>query len=484
MPITVACICGKQFEVPDSFSGRKGKCVVCDAPIRVPGRTAQSATSAQLSAFSSSRVSRADESGIETESSVEDPDDERAASEDLVVEVPAEPTASAGPAASSGSVRPPPDEVTIERTVGGYELVRKLGGPKSSVFLARAPGGKQVALKVIPHAVIAKTPDVGKRFLRGAQSVFGLKHENVATCLDTGEELGNYYLAMELFPGRSLQDVLEASGGKLQEDRVLGIVLQLARGLGHLHRHGLVHRNIKPEHILVGDEGQVKLIGTGLIRRNPDEEKKGGIAPITDGIRVGTPPFMSPEQARGDDVDGRSDLFSLGTTIFLMLTGELPFEATLRTQVLEKLVKEPAPRVSDKSSEVSAATTAVVEKLLEKDPEYRYATAQDLLTDVEAIQAGQVGDDGIPPTIARDAREGHVRPASDRLPVMKDVAPAPGGGPAVSTAATIDAGAQARIEANEALVRKLMMLVVALVVVLLVVVGVLVSVVVGRGGGG
>lgn len=290
-------------------------------------------------------------------------------------------------------------QVTIGRELGDYEIVQKLGGDKSTVFAAKSPKG-MVALKVMPHAIISQSPTTGKRFLREARSLFGLTHPNVIKCLDAGEELGTYFLAVEGLSGKDLERLLAESGGMLPEPRAIELALQAAKGLGYLAERSLVHRNVKPEHLFVTADGTVKLVGLGLVR----EAEGGGGALTMKGKIVGTPQYMSPEQARGEDLDVRADLYSLGITLYRMLCGKLPFDHKVPTRVLQMLAADPPPPLQQQNPQVGNATAAVVEKLLAKEADDRYQTAADLVEDLEAIRDQQLVA-GVPPVIAREASQ-------------------------------------------------------------------------------
>ena len=164
--------------------------------------------------------------------------------------------------------------------------------------------------------------------------------------------------------------------------------------------HALVHRNVKPEHLFVTGDGTVKLVGLGLVR----ESEGGGGGLTMKGKIVGTPQYMSPEQARGEDLDVRADLYSLGITLYRMLCGKLPFDDKVPTRVLQKLATEEPPPLQEQNAQVSNAISAVVEQLLAKDPDDRYQTAADLIEDLEAIRSGKLVA-GVPPVIAREASQ-------------------------------------------------------------------------------
>jgi serine/threonine-protein kinase len=279
------------------------------------------------------------------------------------------------------------------RKLGAYTLGARLGDEKSSVYQANGPKGA-CAVKILPQQVAESSPTAGKRFLREARSLFGLEHPNLVRSFDAGEELGTYFLAMDYVQGQTLADVLRNAGGKLSEVDALKVMTQVARAVAALQEKGLVHRNIKPAHILVDQQRMVKLVGMGLIRSSGDAKE----AQVTGaGVIVGTPQYMSPEQALAKDLDSRSDLYSLGVSLYECLAGEPPFYDKVPSRVVARLVKEEVPHVHTKAPEVTQALAAVLERLLAKDPGDRYEEAEDVVGDLEAIQTNRL-ENGLPPS--------------------------------------------------------------------------------------
>ena len=251
--------------------------------------------------------------------------------------------------------------------------------------------------------MIERTPTAAKRFLREARATTGLKHPNVVSCLDAGEDLGNYFMAMEYFPGRPLEDVLEATGGQLTEVQAIEIAIQVARGLSHLHANGLVHRNLKPEHLLMSADKEIKLVGLGFVRKGSSNDQQL----TAKGRIVGTPQYMSPEQTQGLDLDVRSDLWSLGVCLYRMLSGAVPFDDSVLARVLMKISRDAHVPLNVRAPSVSPALSAVVDKLLAKKPDERYHNPETLIADLEAVRDGGLIE-GLPPSLAarQAAREG------------------------------------------------------------------------------
>jgi eukaryotic-like serine/threonine-protein kinase len=369
MPIAVVCPCGTRFDVPDHYAGRNGNCTSCKAPLVVPGGQ-PSGQVVSASAFG------------------------RAAVAPVAVAAPAPPGGSdEHPAAGGGPF--------AGKTLGQYTLKRQVGSAKSTVYQADSSGGA-VAIKVLPKGVVDESPTAGKRFLREARALFGLNHPNLVRCLDAGEELGTYYLVMEYFEGRTLTEVLQAKGGTLPEREALTLASAIAKGLDCLGSKNLVHRNLKPRHVLVAADGGVKVVGMGLVRSDKNTED---VQVTGAGMIVGTPQYMAPEQALGTGVDQRSDLFSLGTTLYELLCGSPPFHGKVPSRVVAQLVREPCPPIQTRNPDVSAATSAVLERLLQKSPDDRYGDANELVKDLEAILAGRLVA-GLPPGLSARAAAG------------------------------------------------------------------------------
>ena len=377
MPITVICQqCQKRFDVPDSYQGREGKCTSCGAPLRVPVQAAPNLTASAEEAFRP--TPGAPQAYQQQAYQQQQP-------------APQQPAPQQGVKLSAPA--PAASHVAIGRQVGSYELQRKLGQATSTVFLANSLQG-EVAVKVLPAQLVEKNPTVGKRFLREARTLFGLSHPNVIRSHDAGEELGTFFLVMEYFPAADLASLLQQRGGRLPEEEAVRIAIEVAQGLDYLNSNGLLHRNIKPEHVLVDDDGEVKLVGLGLIRQA--DLDAGGPQVTVKGAVVGTPAYMSPEQARAEELDVRSDLYSLGIFMYELLSGSVPFESKVVAQILRMLTTEPCPDVREKAPHVSEATWVVIKKLTEKKPGDRYSTPTDLLTDLRAINDGALRG-GLPP---------------------------------------------------------------------------------------
>ncbi len=295
-------------------------------------------------------------------------------------------------------------------SIPGYRIVRPLGsGGAATVYLAVQESlEREVALKVIP-VVGAETGDMAERFRREARTVAGLRHRNIVGVYDVGTVAGALYLSMEYLAGGSLR--VRGPGG-LDPDACVGIVADVASALQHAHVMGIVHRDIKPQNIMFREDGTTVLTDFGIA-------KVSGVSELTQsGTVLGTPYYMSPEQAQGRQVDGRSDLYSLGVVFYWMLTGHHPFTSDEPLGQLLKHITEPAPPLPPGFERYQP----VVDRLLAKSPDARYQTGGELVEALDAVRA--------PGSQAPPARPPATRP-EPAVPVPWAEPPAPDayGGP-------------------------------------------------------
>ena len=281
--------------------------------------------------------------------------------------------------------------------VGRYQIRAALGeGAMADVFRAYDPGvGRDVAIKILKPEFRANA-DIVSRFLRESRAAGLLSHAHIATIYDVGEADGFPYIAMEFVNGRPLDAVL-AEQGRIPCERVLAIALQLVDALGYAHHAGIVHRDIKPSNIMLCDGGKtVKLLDFGIARiagADPVNEQQALRTQV--GQVVGTPRYMSPEQALGLAVDQRSDLFSLGVVMYEMLTGKVAFDATGVGTLAIQIAQQQPTAIGHRVRDCPKGVRYIVEKLLAKKPEERFvdgaALRQALTREFEALH-GQDGD--------------------------------------------------------------------------------------------
>jgi serine/threonine-protein kinase len=273
--------------------------------------------------------------------------------------------------------------------VGDYELIEKLGaGGMGAVYKARrASTGEIVALKILPRSK-AQDAEFRSRFEQEARAAFELSHPNIVRALDVGNADGYHYIAMEFVDGRDLYSILEERG-KLSPAEALAIAIQIADALDHAHSEHLVHRDIKPDNILIeSGTGAAKLTDLGLCIEEASLSAKPRIT--RRGLAMGTPFYFSPEQARGEeDIDIRADIYALGATLYEMVTGKPPFEGRSAAEVMLRHIQEEviSPREIDRS--IPDGLCAVIEKMMAKDREDRYQNPAELLVDLRLVAEGQ-----------------------------------------------------------------------------------------------
>ncbi|MCS6865243.1 MAG: protein kinase [Gemmataceae bacterium] len=280
--------------------------------------------------------------------------------------------------------------------LGGYEVLKVLGkGGMGAVLLGRQISlDRKVALKVM-HPKIAKNPSYVARFTREAYAAAQLTHHNVVQIYDIGEDKGRHFFSMEFVQGQSLTDVIKKEG-KLAPDVAVNYILQAARGLRYSHNQGMVHRDIKPDNLLVNTEGIVKVADLGLVKlpagelENLDAEETPAEARAPQlthaGAVMGTPAYMSPEQATDSaSVDARADIYSLGCTLYVLLTGKPPFEGKTALEIISKHQTEPIVPPDVVVKRVPPALSAILMKMMAKKPADRYQSMDEVIAALEGF---------------------------------------------------------------------------------------------------
>ena len=270
----------------------------------------------------------------------------------------------------------------IGKRIGNYQIVDQLGkGGMGIVFKAKDLSlGRLAALKFLPDSM-ASDEDIVKRFVREARSAARLNHPNIVTIYGVARHEGNYYIAMECVEGKPLGELIRKHG-KVEVRHAVDIIRQAAEALAEAHTHGIVHRDIKPPNIMITDTGRVKVMDFGLARANYES-----VQLTSTGTTMGTPHYMPPEQWKDARVDGRSDIYSLGVTMFQLLSGKVPYHASSALAIMRKIFDEPTPVLTDLNSEMPPQVSDIVEKMMAKTPEERYASAEDLVRDLEEYLA-------------------------------------------------------------------------------------------------
>src|SRR5437588_2810088 len=272
---------------------------------------------------------------------------------------------------------------------GRYRLEARIGsGGMSTVYRAVDETlQRQVAIKLLNREVASDSDEL-ERFRREARAVAQLSHPHIVAVIDAGEDEGRPYIVFECVEGETLKERIRRRG-RLPVPEAVAYAIEIARALGVAHSRHIVHRDVKPQNVLIDEEGSAKVTDFG-IARTLDEE---GLT--ADGRVIGTTDYVSPEQALGQPVTGQSDLYSLGIVLYEMLTGEVPFRGDNQVAVAMKHVREPLPDVQAKRPEVSAALAAVVERATAKALEDRYVNDAELIADLEdvlAIETARAGN--------------------------------------------------------------------------------------------
>ena len=289
-----------------------------------------------------------------------------------------------------------------------YRLLRAVGEGGSSVVYEAIykPNGAQVAVKVL-DAVQSLRQDLLERFYEEARLLISLEHENVVAGYEVGSEHGLHFFSMDYIQGPTVLQMIERAGA-IEPQTAIWVTVQLARALAHLHHKGLLHRDIKPGNVMIDATGRARLIDLGLARRmeRPEPAPDAGEAALT----VGTVEYISPEQARGrDDLDERTDVYSLGVTLYHMAVGDVPFHGETSYEVMAKHILTALDAMKVKTRRIPPAVHYAITKMMAKDREFRYRDCDQVVADLARF----LPEGGPPPIV---------------LPVSTE--PAPPAGPA------------------------------------------------------
>lgn len=291
--------------------------------------------------------------------------------------------------------------------LGAYKILAPLGkGGMGEVHLALDTRlQRKVALKLLPMAVTQDAARV-RRFAQEARTVSALSHPNILTIFDIGETDKLHYLVTEYIDGETLRQQMKR--GKLSLEATLEIAVQVAQALAAAHKAGVIHRDIKPENVMVRKDGLVKVLDFGLAKLTEEQQDIESNAQIgsstASGVIVGTPRYMSPEQARGEKVDARTDIFSLGVMLYEMLAHRAPFVGATASEVMAAILRDEPPPLAD----VAPALGKILQRALHKIRDERYRTAQELLADLQQLKQQMllVATPG-PPPVATPNATGH-----------------------------------------------------------------------------
>ncbi len=276
--------------------------------------------------------------------------------------------------------------------IPGFELQSLLGkGAMAKVYKARQVSlDRIVAIKVLPKKS-GESAEFVERFYKEGRAAARLSHPNIVQAIDVGQSPDGYhYFVMEYVEGSTLYDLMQpppqGPGKQFTEGEVIDVGLQMGEALMHAHRRGLVHRDVKPKNILLTPQGVAKLTDLGLAREIDDKQAAESEA----GKAYGTPYYISPEQIRGEiDIDFRSDIYSLGATLYHLLTGRPPFEGETPSAVMHRHLKDPLVPPDHLNPDISAGLSEVIELALHKDKTERYASTEEMVEDLKAVRSGR-----------------------------------------------------------------------------------------------
>lgn len=279
------------------------------------------------------------------------------------------------------------------QTLGHYKILDRIGtGGVGDVYRARDTRlGRTVAIKVV-SAVLSGDADRRARFLSEARASASLSHPNIAALFEVGEDQNLLYLVFEFVPGETLKAII--GGRPLNPRRAVDFAVQIADALADAHAEGLVHLDLKPDNVIVTPKGNAKILDFGLAKwtaggaaRERAARAAATSTPIAGAIVARTVPYLSPEQARGQPVDHRSDIFSLGTILFEMLTGKLPFTAPVPLALTRQIIQGTAPAPTTISPGLPPELDAIVSKMMARRLEARYESAATVAAELRSVAA-------------------------------------------------------------------------------------------------
>jgi eukaryotic-like serine/threonine-protein kinase len=276
-------------------------------------------------------------------------------------------------------------QTVVGRVINHYRVVRELGhGGMGEVYLAEDTRlGRKVALKLLPLH-FTKDADRVRRFQQEARAASALNHPNIVTIHEIGEAEELRFIVTEYIEGETLREKMKRSRMRLEE--VLNVAIQTSRALEAAHNAGIAHRDIKPENIMLRADGYVKVVDFGLAKLTERQEKSGSDQSTNPGIVMGTTRYMSPEQARGQKIDTRTDIFSLGVLLYEMVSGRVPFDGETNSDVIAAILHKEAPPLSDYAPRIPIELELIINKAIRKKREERYQRIEEFTRDLRNLK--------------------------------------------------------------------------------------------------
>ncbi len=363
MPIQAKCPntnCNKVLRVADEQAGKQIKCPGCGTDIPVPAQAAP-----------------------ESRPPAPPPPAAKPATPETKPATPAGAPVPAPPKTAAPGAAPTGLDPLLGKRLAHYQILERIAiGGMGAIYKARNLRlDKVVALKVLPQHLVEKDKSFAERFIHEARFAAKLEHPNVVTVFSVDFQENTLFMEMQFVEGFSLRQLIKEKK-RLPSAEATRIALDVARALAAAHAKGIVHRDIKPDNILMTRDGQVKVTDFGIAGI---EDASGQVAKPK--LVMGTPHYMSPEQCRGTKVDLRSDIYSLGATYFHALTGRFPFEGTTPMSVVQKLVEAPLPSPKSIAADIPESVCKLVSKMMSKDPGLRHQDSSELIAEIKAVAA-------------------------------------------------------------------------------------------------